>query len=66
MSKTKKYTINIWLKNNGVPFTYMNCTAYEKGSFYCIYDGNVVHKYPISDIWRTTESYPKKLKEHNE
>ncbi|HPS40058.1 MAG TPA: hypothetical protein PL124_11630 [Candidatus Cloacimonadota bacterium] len=64
MSETKKYTVNIWLKNNGTPFIYADCTAYEKGSFYCIYDPekHVVYKYPIADIWRVSESYPEDMR----
>ena len=62
ISETKKYTINIWLKNNGTPFIYTNCTAYEKGSFYCVFDGEAVYKYPLSDIWRVSESYPQDMR----
>lgn len=62
MSETKKYTINIWLKNNGTPFIYTDCTAYEKGSFYCVYDGTTVYKYPLADIWRVSESYPQDMR----
>lgn len=64
MSDTKVYTINIWLKNNGTPFIYTDCSAYEKGSFYCVYDhaNQVVFKYPIADIWRVSESYPKEMR----
>ena len=64
MSETKKYTVNIWLKNNGTPFIYTECTSYEKGSFYCVYDPekHVVYKYPISDIWRVSETYPQDMR----
>jgi hypothetical protein len=65
MSEIKKYTINIWLKNNGAPFIYRNCIAYEKGSFYCVFDGEAVYKYPLSDIWRVSESYPQDMQGKN-
>ena len=61
MSETKKCTIKIWLKNNSSPFIYTG-TAYEKGSFYCIYDGITVYKYPLADIWRVSESYPQEMR----
>lgn len=62
MSETKKYTVSIWLKNNGTPFIYTDCTSYEKGSFYCINYRGWVYKYPIADIWRVSETYPQDMR----
>ncbi len=57
MSEVKKYTISVWLKGNSTPFVYRTCTAYEKGSFYCVCAGGIVFKYPLVDIQCISELY---------
>ena len=56
--------IAVWLEQNSQPVTHKNCTAYQKGDFYCVYhpgDG-MVFKYPIAHIWRVAETYPPELR----
>lgn len=31
--------------------------TYTKGPFYCVYENNLVYKYPVANIWRITEDY---------
>jgi len=65
--KFERLDIDVWLHYSSEPIEHRNCTAYEKGSFYCVFEmANDVHeervfKYPISNIWRITESYPQEL-----
>lgn len=50
--------IEVWLKETSQPIIYPYVVnAYQKGDFYCIYDGLKVYKYPIANIWRVVEIY---------
>ena len=50
--------IKIWLKETSQPLIYNNVVnTYEKGSFYCIYDGIKVCKIPIQNIFKLEEDY---------
>ena len=56
--------VTVWLIESSMPIEHKQCTAYQKGSFYCVYqvEDNIVFKYPIDHIWRLSESYPKGLR----
>ena len=45
------------LKETSQEIIYNAVNTYQKGDFYCIYDGKQVYKYPIANIWRVTEDY---------
>jgi len=48
----------VWLKRTSQPLEYKDLVnAYEKGSFYCMYDGKRITKHPINDIWKVDESW---------
>lgn len=51
------FKVAIWLKETSQPITRSAKAAYEKGSFYCIYDGNLVEKWPTANIFRVIEEY---------
>lgn len=59
-----KLEIIVWLVNSSQPIIHKDSTAYQKGSFYCVYDldANIVFKYPVDHIWRISESYPQSLR----
>lgn len=60
-------TVRVWLSESSTPILHEDCTAYQKGDFYCVYEfiSKTVFKYPIAHIWRVSESYPSSLKRTN-
>jgi len=56
--------VTVWLAQNSQPIIHKNCTAYQKGDFYCVFhpDDGMVFKYPVQHIWRVAESYPPELR----
>ena len=52
--------VDVRLKDSSQKIRHMDvANAYQKGSFYCIFDKgeNIVYKYPIQDIWRIEEEH---------
>lgn len=51
--------VEINLKETSQAIKYLSGVdnTYEKGGFYCVLFDSKVHKYPIVNIWRITESY---------
>lgn len=52
--------VEIELKETSQKITYNDATnTYTKGPFYCVYqsENNKVEKWPVSNIWRVSESY---------
>ena len=48
-------TVFVWMKDSNMPLVYVDVITYEKGSFFCIYDGSKVYKYPVANIWRVED-----------
>jgi hypothetical protein len=51
--------IRIELKETSQPIEITDAlNAYTKGPLFCVYrEGNVVDKYPVTNIWRVREQY---------
>ncbi len=50
--------VRIWLKESSQTLDYLDAkNTYQKGDLFCVYYNEVVHKYPIANIWRIEESY---------
>lgn len=47
----------IYLKETSQSIEYSARNTYQKGDMYCVYDGKLVYKYPIQNIWRIVEDY---------
>lgn len=53
----------LWLKSTSFPLIYENVSqTYVKEGFYCLLSKERVLKYPINDIFRVEEDYPKELR----
>lgn len=50
-------TVEVWLHQLSEPIVHQAKSTYQKGSFFCVYEGEKVFKYPIGDIFRIVESY---------
>jgi len=53
-------SVRVHLVDQSQPILYDSCVlnTYIKEGFYCVYQvGEVVHKYPVSHIWRVIEDY---------
>lgn len=52
--------IVIWLKESSQAIKHDGIVnSYQKGDLYCVYDGTLVYKYPIANIFRIIETYEK-------
>lgn len=51
------FTVKVWLKETSQPIIIHAVNAYQKGGFYCVYDGTIVHKFPLISIFRVQEEY---------
>jgi hypothetical protein len=49
--------VSVHLKETSQPIKHQAINTYTKGLFYCVYDGSVVYKYPMENIWRVVEDY---------
>jgi hypothetical protein len=50
--------VEIWLDKTSKPIVFEDAkSTYEKGSFFCVYSGGIVDKYPSDHIFRVRESY---------
>ena len=54
--------VRIWLKETSQTLDYDAKNTYQKGDLYCVFYDEVVHKFPLANIWRIEESY--KAEEH--
>lgn len=56
--------VDIHLRQTSQSFTYDAINAYQKGDLYCVLlrreDGIIVHKYPLSTVFRIIEEYDTK------
>ena len=51
-------TVSVQLKETSQPIRHEGIVnTYQKGDFYCVYDGTYTYKYPIPNIWRIKEEY---------
>jgi hypothetical protein len=51
-------SVRVHLKETSQAITHSTATnTYTKGPFYCVYESDVVYKYPIANIWRVVEDY---------
>ncbi len=50
--------VEVWLDESAQPIVFESIkNAYTKGPFYCVYDGVMVHKFPIDHLFRVIETY---------
>lgn len=50
--------VEVWLDESAQPIVFNNVkNTYTKGLLFCIYDGTMVHKFPIDHLFRVIETY---------
>lgn len=49
--------VQVQLKETSQPIEHAATNSYEKGGFFCVYEGQRVFKYPTSTIFRVVEDY---------
>lgn len=54
--------VTIELKETSQPIVLQAVNAYTKGRLYCVYDGKIVQKFPLANIWRIKEQYHGELR----
>lgn len=50
-------SVKLELMETSQPLEMEAVNTYTKGPFYCVYDGVLVKKFPVQNIFRVTEEY---------